>query len=159
MNIKCLILDVDGVLTDGGVWLTDQGVELKRFHIHDGLGIKRIQSAGIEVAIISGRASLSVSLRMAELNVTHVYQGSQDKLKTFYDLIHQLNIKATEVAYMGDDLPDLPVMQVVGLSIAVANACAEVKAIAHWHTQKSGGDGAVREACERILAMQTIECT
>lgn len=158
MNIKCLILDVDGVLTDGGVWLTDQGIELKRFHIHDGLGIKRVQNAGIQVAILSGRYSPSVLVRMAELNVTHVYQGCQDKLKVFYQLLHELNIQAAQVAYMGDDLPDLPVMQVAGLSIAVANACAEVKAMAHWQTEKSGGDGAVREACERILAMQTVAC-
>src|SRR5579871_4152960 len=113
MNIKCLILDVDGVLTDGGIWLTDQGIELKRFHIHDGLGIKRIQNSGISVAIISGRSSPSVSRRMAELQVTHVYQACQDKLQAFYHLIHELKIDASEVAYMGDDLPDIPVMQVV----------------------------------------------
>lgn len=159
MNIKCLVLDVDGVLTDGSIWLTDQGIEFKQFHIHDGLGIKRVQDAGIEVAIISGRSSPSVSARMAELKVNHVYQGCQDKLKIFLDLIYKLNIKASEVAYIGDDLPDIPVMQKVGLSIAVANAQPEVKTIAHWHTQKSGGQGAVREACERILVMQTVEHT
>jgi 3-deoxy-D-manno-octulosonate 8-phosphate phosphatase (KDO 8-P phosphatase) len=158
MRIKCLILDVDGVLTDGGVWLSDQGIEFKRFHIHDGLGIKRIQKAGIVVAILSGRSSPSVSLRMAELQVTHVYQGCGDKLQTFYQLLQELKIEQHEVAYIGDDLPDIAVMKIVGLSIAVANACPEVKAIAHWQTLKSGGDGAVREACERILAMQAVEC-
>ncbi len=152
--IKCLILDVDGVLTDGTIWLNEQGTELKRFHIHDGLGIKRLQQAGITVAIISGRSSGSVTARMAELQVRHVYQGCADKLFIFNKLIKELGIESKEVAYMGDDLPDLPVMQVVGLSIAVANACPEVKAVAHWQTVKNGGEGAVREACERLLATQ-----
>lgn len=152
MSIKCLILDVDGVLTDGTIWLTEQGQELKRFHIHDGVGIKQLQKAGVTIAIISGRSSGSVSARMAELQVQHVYQGCANKLVVFNKLISELGLKPNEVAYMGDDLPDLPVMQVVGLSIAVANACPEVKAIAHWHTTKMGGDGAVREACERLIA-------
>ena len=152
MPIKCLILDVDGVLTDGTIWLSEHGLELKRFNIQDGLGIVRLQKAGITVAVISGRSSGSVSARMAELNVTHVYQGCGDKLTVFNKLISELDIKPTEVAYMGDDLPDLPVMAIVGLSIAVANACAEIKAIAHWHTEKTGGAGAVREICDRLLA-------
>lgn len=152
MNIRCLILDVDGVLTDGTIWLTEQGVELKRFHIHDGVGIKRLQNAGVTIAIISGRNSGSVSARMAELQVRHVYQGCADKLKVFQQLIQELGLQSTEVAYMGDDLPDLPVMQQVGLSIAVANACPAVKAVAHWCTEKSGGQGAVREVCDRLLA-------
>lgn len=152
MIIKCLILDVDGVLTDGGIWLSAHGEEFKRFHIHDGVGIKRMQNAGITVAVISGRSSGSVSARMAELNVRHVYQGCSDKLSVFNKLIKELQIKPAEVAYIGDDLPDLPVMQVVGLSIAVANACPEVKAAAHWLTEKAGGSGAVREACDKILA-------
>lgn len=152
--IKCLILDVDGVLTDGTIWLTEHGTELKRFHIHDGVGIKRLQNRGIIVAIISGRSSGSVTARMAELQVKHVYQGCADKLPVFNELIHQLGLQPAEVAYMGDDLPDLPVMERVGLSIAVANACPEVKAIADWHTEKSGGRGAVREACDRLLAQQ-----
>jgi 3-deoxy-D-manno-octulosonate 8-phosphate phosphatase (KDO 8-P phosphatase) len=155
MTIQCLILDVDGVLTDGGIWLTAQGEELKRFHVHDGVGIKRIQNAGITVAVISGRSSGSVSARMAELNVRHVYQGCADKLSVFNKLINELKIKPTEVAYIGDDLPDLPVMQIVGLGIAVANACPEVKAAAHWLTEKNGGFGAVREACDKILAQLT----
>lgn len=154
MNIKCLILDVDGVLTDGTIWLTEEGKELKRFHIQDGLGIKRLQSAGITVAIISGRSSGGVTARMAELKVTHVYQGCSDKLIVFNKLINELGITPSEVAYIGDDLPDLPVMQVVGLSIAVANACPEVKACSHWVTEKNGGDGAVREACDRLLLTQ-----
>lgn len=152
MSIQCLILDVDGVLTDGTIWLTESGTELKRFHIHDGLGIKRLQKAGVTIAVISGRSSGCVTARMAELNVKHVYQGCNDKLSVFYQLIKELGIKAEETAYMGDDLPDLPVMQVVGLRIAVSNACPEVKAIAHWQTEKAGGAGAVREACERLLA-------
>lgn len=155
-NIKLLILDVDGVLTDGTIWLSAQGEELKRFHIHDGLGLKRIQNAGIIVAIISGRSSKSVSARMAELNIHHVYQGCADKVSVFEKLINELGIKPQEVAYMGDDLPDLPVMRLVGLSIAVANACPEVKNIAHWQTQKEGGMGAVREICDRLLQSEAI---
>jgi 3-deoxy-D-manno-octulosonate 8-phosphate phosphatase (KDO 8-P phosphatase) len=155
MNIKCLILDVDGVLTNGVIWLTEQGMEFKAFHVHDGVGIKRLQNAGVTVAVISGRSSGSVTHRMAELQIQHVYQGCTDKLAVFYQLINKLGIKPTEVAYIGDDLPDLPVMQQVGLSIAVANACAEVKAAAHWRTEKRGGDGAVREACDRLLAQLT----
>lgn len=158
MPIKCLILDVDGVLTDGAIWLTEEGTELKRFHIHDGVGIKRLQNAGVIIAIISGRASASVTARMAELQVRHVYQGCSDKLAVFNELIHQLGIKASETAYMGDDLPDLPVMRAAGLSIAVANACAEVKAAAQWHTEKTGGAGAVREVCDRLLAQCGTLC-
>jgi 3-deoxy-D-manno-octulosonate 8-phosphate phosphatase (KDO 8-P phosphatase) len=155
-GIKCLILDVDGVLTDGSIWLNEHGVELKRFHIHDGLGIKRLQSAGITVAIISGRSSQAVTARMTELQVPYVYQGCADKLAVFNQLIQKLGIKPSEVAYAGDDLPDLPVMRVVGLSIAVANACPEVRACAHWLTEKTGGNGAVREICDRILAPAEI---
>ncbi len=151
MLIKCLILDVDGVLTDGAIWLTEEGKELKRFHTHDGVGIKRLQNAGVIIAIISGRSSASVTARMAELQVRHVYQGCADKLAVFNELIHRLGIKASETAYVGDDLPDLPVMQAAGLSIAVANACPEVKAAAQWHTEKTGGAGAVREVCDRLL--------
>lgn len=159
MPIQCLILDVDGVLTDGAIWLSDQGVESKRFYIQDGVGIKRLQNAGVTVAIISGRSSHSVSLRMAELQVKHVYQGCTDKLEIFNKLIKKLNITPKEVAYMGDDLPDLPVMQVVGLPIAVANACREIKAVAHWQTQAAGGAGAVREACDHLLAEHIIVTT
>lgn len=153
--IKLLILDVDGVLTDGTIWLTTQGEEIKRFHTHDGVGLKRLQNAGVQIAVISGRASQSVSARMAELNITLVFQNCHDKMIVFENLINELNIKPQEVAYIGDDLPDLLVMRRVGLSIAVANACSEVKAIANWHTQKEGGMGAVREACDRLLQTQT----
>ncbi|MBS0350029.1 MAG: HAD-IIIA family hydrolase [Proteobacteria bacterium] len=157
LTIKCLILDVDGVLTDGTIWITEQGTEIKRFHIHDGVGIKNLQKAGIEVAIISGRSSASVTRRMAELQIQHVYQGCTDKLAVFNQLLKQLNIAALQTAYMGDDLPDIPVMKAVGLSIAVANACQEVKAVAHWHTTKKGGEGAVREICDRLLAYSCLE--
>ena len=151
MDIKCLILDVDGVLTDGSIWLNEQGQEFKQFYVQDGLGIQRLQRSGIPVAVISGRSSGSVTARMKELQVKYVYQGCFDKLQNFNLLIKELGIKPQEVAYMGDDLPDLPVMQLAGLSIAVANACPEVKAIAHWQTEKSGGHGAVREVCDRLL--------
>lgn len=152
--IKLFVLDVDGVLTDGTIWLTGNGEEFKRFHTHDGVGLRRLQKSGVTLAIISGRTSVSVTKRMAELNIPLVFQGCQDKLPVFYKLIEELNITPQEAAYMGDDLPDIPVMQVTGLSIAVANACPEVKAVAHWQTEKSGGMGAVREACDRLLALQ-----
>ncbi len=152
-HIKLLALDVDGVLTDGTLWFGAQGEELKRFHIHDGLGLKRLQKTGITIAIISGRFSLGVSRRMEELGISHIYQDCDDKLEIFKNLIKELAITPEEAAYVGDDLPDLPVLKVVGLSIAVANACPEVLAIAHWKTTKEGGKGAVREICDRLLAL------
>lgn len=148
---QLLILDVDGVLTDGRIWPLAEGDELKCFHIHDGLGIKRIQKAGIVVAVISGRHSKLVQNRLNELSVTHVFLGISDKLPVFESLIKTLNINAKQAAYVGDDLPDIPVLQKVGFSIAVNNAVNEVKHLCHWQTHKSGGDGAVREVCDLLL--------
>lgn len=151
-NIKLFILDVDGVLTDGTLWFSANGEELKRFHVHDGLGLQNLQRAGITVAIISGRVSLAVTRRMAELNITHVYQGCSEKEKAFNQLINKLGINPKETAYVGDDLPDITIMQKVGLGIAVANARPEVKAIAKWQSSLPGGMGAVREICDRLLS-------
>ena len=153
-NIKLLILDVDGVLTDGKIWLTANGEEMKSFHTHDGLGIQSLQRAGILIAIISSRQSVIVEHRMQELGVTHVYQGQASKIAAFETLITKLRLPEDATAYVGDDLPDLPVMTKVGLSIAVNNAVAPVKACADWHTQRNGGEGAVREVCDMILASQ-----
>lgn len=150
-SIKCLILDVDGVLTDGRITLDNQGNESKTFNVQDGLGLKLIQKANIIPAIISKRASQAVIIRAQELNIQHVYLHQSDKIAAFNDLLATLNITADQCAYAGDDLPDIPVMQQVGFSIAVANAATEVKNIADWETIRSGGHGAVRDICNLLL--------
>lgn len=150
-KIKLLILDVDGVLTDGKVWLSPNGEETKAFHVHDGLGISALRKAGITVAIISGRESKVVTQRMKELQVQYVFQGQHDKLPAFEQLLSELQLNKSEVAYVGDDLPDLPILQQVGAPIAVKNAVTDVKAAALWVTELSGGAGAVREVADAIL--------
>ncbi len=154
-RIKLLILDVDGVLTDGRLHYSADGENLKVFHVHDGAGIKRLQNHGVAVAIISARTSAAVSKRTNDLGVQHVYQGQSDKTLAFNELLQKLDISAEAIAYMGDDLADLPVMQQVGLKIAVANAIAPIREIADYLTLNSGGHGAVREVCELIIAEQT----
>lgn len=153
-QIKLVIFDVDGVLTDGRLYFCDDGMEIKVFHVHDGVGINALQKAGIVVAIISGRPSPAVEARAKALNIQHVYLNQKDKLIPFYDLIEKLKIPPEQVAYMGDDLPDLPVMQKVGLSVAVANAHPIVRKQALWQTKAMGGYGAAREICDLILAAQ-----
>lgn len=159
MQIKLLALDVDGVLTNGTIWLSADGQEYKCFHTHDGYGIRFAQQAGITIAVISGRRSETVTRRLQELNVKHIYQGCGDKLPVLQKLMSKLNISLEEVAYVGDDIPDLPVIKKVGLGIAVANAVAEVKSAADWVTTKPGGEGAVREACEYILNNASVTLT
>jgi len=154
-RIKLLILDVDGVLTDGKIWLTPDGNEMKSFHAHDGMGIKNLQKTGIPVAVISSRNSSIVTKRMHELGVTHIYQGQTTKLSAFEELVSLLNIPKDAIAYVGDDLVDLPVMEQVGLSIAVANAVTSVKEQADWQTQTMGGHGAVREVCDRLIQLSS----
>src|SRR5215475_9434945 len=134
-RIKLAIFDVDGVLTDGRLTYTDDGRELKSFHVHDGLGLKRLMANGVEVAIITSRMSHMVTERTAELGIAHVYQGQESKLTCFEQLIHALKIEPEQVSYCGDDLPDLAVMLRVGLSIAVANAHPWVRERARWRTQ------------------------
>lgn len=150
-QIKLLILDVDGVLTDGKIYMTSQGEECRAFHAHDGLGINRLLKAGIEVAVISSRENPLVTHRMHELGVTRVYQGQKNKLIAFDNMLMELHLTADRVAYVGDDLPDLPIMQRTGLAIAVANAVDAVKQVAHWQSARCGGEGAVREICDMIL--------
>ncbi len=152
--IKLLCLDVDGVLTDGSVYLGNNGEELKAFNIKDGFGIRAIQKYGIHVAIITGRQSQLVQRRADELAIAHVYQGNSDKRAAFADLLKKLQLKPLHVAYVGDDFPDLPLMSHVGLAVAPNDAHSEVKAIAHWTTQHSGGRGAVREVCDLLLQAQ-----
>lgn len=154
-NIQLLVLDVDGVLTDGMVWLGAAGEEcVKGFHIHDGLGIKMALQHGIEVAVISGRSSEIVAARLQELGVKqeYVYQGVDDKLAVLDKIVVALKLDYVSVAYVGDDLPDALCMQKVGLGIAVYNAVAELhQQHAVWTTQAKGGRGAVREVCDLLL--------
>ncbi|CAN5719667.1 HAD family hydrolase [soil metagenome] len=155
-RIRIVALDVDGVLTDGGIYLgaTDAGerVEMKRFEITDGLGIRLLQQAGIQVAIITGRESAAVRLRAEELDIGECHQDrTAAKLPIMQALIERLQIEWEAVAVMGDDLPDLPLLRRAGLSAAVGNAVPEVRAEAHWVASRRGGRGAVREFAEAIL--------
>ena len=153
-RIRLLILDVDGVLTDGKLFFDYQGNEYKSFHARDGHGMKMLQQSGVEIAVISGRESPIVTMRMQSLGVTHVYQGQEDKRAAFNELLEKLALSSEEVAYVGDDVIDLPVMMHVGLAIAVADANEAVKACADWSTTLNGGLGAVREVCDLILQAQ-----
>jgi 3-deoxy-D-manno-octulosonate 8-phosphate phosphatase (KDO 8-P phosphatase) len=150
-NLQLLALDVDGVLSDGRLYYTDQGEEFKSFNIRDGLGIKLLQRAGIIVAIITGRASAMVVKRAAELGIAHVIQGREDKLEALQDLCRNLQIDLSNVAYMGDDLPDRKAIMAVGLGATVADAASDVAAIADWQSKLPGGQGAVRELAETWL--------
>lgn len=152
--IKLLVLDVDGVLTDGRLWYGNSGEELKAFNIQDGLGIKLLQRAGIDVAIITGRTSQLVARRGAELGIKHIVQGREDKLTALRTLAAELHLTLDAIAYMGDDLPDLSAIAATGLGIAVANAMPYVAEHAAYTTTHSGGDGAVREICDLILQAQ-----
>ena len=153
-NVKLLVLDVDGVLTDGCLWYGNSGEELKAFNIQDGLGIKLLQRAGIDVAIITGRTSQLVTRRGTELGIKHIVQGREDKLVALRAVADELNLALEEIAYIGDDLPDLSAIAAVGLGIAVANAMPYVAQHAAYKTTRSGGDGAVREICDLILQAQ-----
>lgn len=150
-RIRLLIFDVDGVLTDGSLFLGDDGQEYKAFHSRDGHGIKMLLSHGMEVAIITGRTSEVVKHRMANLGVTRLYQGQHDKTEAFRELLAEMDLSADQVAYVGDDVVDLPVMRQVGLAIAVQDAHPLVKKHAHWQTPSGGGRGAGRDVCEMLL--------
>lgn len=153
-NIRLLALDVDGVLSDGRVIYASDGSELKAFNIKDGLGIKLLQRAGITVAIITGRQSAVVGRRAAELGIAHLVEGREDKLTALNELREHLNLSLAECAYMGDDLPDLGAIGAAGLGLTVADAVAEVRAVADWCSSANGGAGAVREACEWLLQLR-----
>lgn len=155
-HIKLVIFDVDGVLTDGGIYIGDDGAEYKVFNSRDGHGMKMLQASGIKVAIITGRVSKVVEHRMAELGIKHVYQGQPDKLPALNKLLSILSLTAKETAYVGDDVIDLPVLVRVGLAICVKDAHPLVKRHAHWITGNLGGRGAVREACEMIMEAQGV---
>lgn len=153
-KIKCLICDMDGVLTDGLLYIDNNFNELKTFHIHDGVGLKLLMAAGIEVAVITGSRNAVVDHRMQQLGIKHYYKDQLNKQDTYTQLKKTLNLEDGQFAYIGDDLPDRPIMQQVGLSVAVANAVRQVKEIAVWQTEHVGGRGAVRELCDLILDSQ-----
>jgi 3-deoxy-D-manno-octulosonate 8-phosphate phosphatase (KDO 8-P phosphatase) len=153
-KIRLAAFDVDGTLTDGRLWYSESGHETKVFHVHDGLGLKRLQAHGILVAIVSARISHPVALRAEELNIAHVYQGQNDKRECLRQMLEALNLQPEQAAFVGDDLPDLPAMSLAGLAVAVNNAHPWVAARAHWQTRLGGGMGAVREVCDLILHAQ-----
>jgi len=150
--IRLLVLDVDGVMTDGRLHYDAEGREAKVFHVHDGHGIKQVMRAGIEVAVISGRHSKAVATRMIELGIEHVRLGQENKHEAFTEITTQLGIAPETVACVGDDEPDLPIMQAAGLGIAVADAQPVVLEHADWCTTRGGGRGAVREVCDLLIA-------
>ena len=153
-RIELLLSDVDGVLTDGHIGFDNQGIESKQFHIRDGLGIKLWQQAGYRFGIVTARTSHIVSVRAAELGIDIVRQGFQEKLPEVKQLAAQLGLEADQIAYIGDDLTDLPAIRFAGLGVAVADACDEVRGQADHITQAVGGAGAVRELIETILKSQ-----
>ena len=153
-KLKLLILDVDGVLTDGKLFFDQEGNEYKCFHARDGHGIKLLRQSGVEVAVISGRKSKTVELRMKNLGIELIYQGHEHKLGAFNEIIEKLGISPDQAAHMGDDLLDLPIMKRVGLAIAVNDANFAVKQKADWCTSTLGGQGAVREVCDLIMQAQ-----
>lgn len=153
-GIKLLVLDVDGVMTDGGLTIGDDGQEYKTFHAHDGLGMKLLKSSGVELAIITGRTSNVVKKRAESTGVAYFYQGAEDKLEAFHELIKACDLEPDQCAFMGDDVVDLPPMLLSGLAIAVPASPALVLEHAHYVTKKSGGRGAVREVCELIMQAQ-----
>ncbi len=149
--VRLLIMDVDGVLTDGRIVLDDSGNELKFFDVRDGHGIVMLHRIGVESAIITGRSSKVVERRAKELGITYVYQGIHDKLEAYEELKRRVGLEDREIAYVGDDVVDMPVMARVGFAVAVADAHPEVIKIAHYVTNAKGGRGAVREVTELII--------
>jgi 3-deoxy-D-manno-octulosonate 8-phosphate phosphatase (KDO 8-P phosphatase) len=153
-RIKLLLMDCDGVLTDGRIWVLENGEDQKAFHTRDGLGIDLLHRAGLKSGIISGRTSSALERRAQSLGVSYLWQGRDDKRQAFADTLAQAQVTNEEVAFIGDDLTDLPLMGQSGLAVAVADAVAEVRERAHYVTKANGGNGAVREVVELILKAQ-----
>jgi len=153
-RIRLVVFDVDGVLTDGSLFLGDDGQEYKAFHSRDGLGMKMLHRSGVEIGIITARESEVVRHRMRSLDITHVYQGRLEKCPAFEELVTKLGLASDQAAYVGDDVVDLPVMRRAGLAITVADAHPLVKQHAHWQTPHPGGHGAARDVCELIMQAQ-----
>ncbi len=152
--IKLAIFDVDGVLTDGRLFFDHEGHEFKAFHARDGHGLKLLQLSGVETAVISGRTSAAVALRCESLGIRHVYQGFQDKLTALEHLMGVTGLEYSQMAYVGDDVLDLPIMRKVRLAVAVQDAHFVVKRYAHWITPSPGGLGAAREVCDLLMHAQ-----
>jgi 3-deoxy-D-manno-octulosonate 8-phosphate phosphatase (KDO 8-P phosphatase) len=153
-GVRLALFDVDGVLTDGRLWYGAGGEALKSFHILDGHGLRMLAASGVATGLLSGRDSPAAAARARELGLAHVMLGVSDKLARFEDLAGRLGLDPSQCAFVGDDLPDLPVMRRCGLAVAVANAVPEVKAAAHLVTTARGGEGAVREFCEFVMQAQ-----
>lgn len=158
-KIKLLICDIDGVFSDGRIYLGNNGEELKAFNTKDGFGIKELINAGFEVAVITGRHSQIVQQRMTSLTVQHIYQGQENKLIAYQELKDTLNLTDEQIAYIGDDGPDLPVMEKVGLAVAVNDAHPVIKKLAHYTTQQRGGFGAVRELTDLLILENGLSLT
>ena len=152
--VKLVLFDVDGVLTDGSLFVGDDGQEYKAFHSQDGLGMKMLRDSGVEIGIITGRTSDVVRHRMKNLGITHLYQGQEHKLPAYEKLIGQLGLEPEQTAYVGDDVVDLPILRRAGLAVAVADAHPMVRRYVHWQTRNPGGRGAAREVCELIMQAQ-----
>lgn len=153
-SIRYLLLDVDGVMTDGKIYLDDRGKELKVFNIYDGHGISLVKKKGFGVGLLSGRKSKAVEIRSKELGISDVFQGISNKLRCYQNLLKKYQFSDEHIAYMGDDLMDIPIMKRTGFSVAVPNAVEEVKRWAHMVTHKGGGEGAVREIADLLLKKQ-----
>jgi 3-deoxy-D-manno-octulosonate 8-phosphate phosphatase (KDO 8-P phosphatase) len=153
-QVKLVIFDVDGVLTDGSLFIGDAGEEYKAFNSRDGHGMKMLQSTGVDIGIITGRSSNVVEHRMESLGIKYVYQGRLEKLPAFEDLCQRVGVSPQQVAYVGDDVVDLPILVRAGLAIAVQDAHELVKEHSHWHTPSNGGRGAARDVCELIMRAQ-----
>lgn len=152
--IRLVIFDVDGVLTAGILSYGMEGIERKNFHVHDGQGMKLLKKSGVEIAIITTCRSEMTRRRMQDLEIAHVYRGVSDKLPSYYDVKQKLNLNDHQIAYVGDDLPDLPILSRVGLAITVPNAPKIIQQHAHWITRSKGGKGAAREVCDFIMQAQ-----
>jgi len=157
-RIRVLLMDVDGVLTDGRIWLLSRrdgtASEIKGFHSRDGAGLKLARAAGLRTGIITGRESAAVSQRARECEIEFVYQGRATKIEAYDEIVRATGAESSEIAYVGDDLPDIPVLRRVGLAVAVANAAPEVKRAAHFVTSLAGGEGAIREVIELLVKAQ-----
>lgn len=156
-QLRLVAFDVDGVFTDGRFYLSDDGSETKAFHTQDGYGVRQLLLSGVAVAVISGRPSPAVEKRMTELGVRHVILGCKDKVAALQDLAGSLDIDLADCAFVGDDLPDLPLLETVGVSISVANGVAAVQERCDYITQRPGGFGAVREICDLVVAAQSSD--
>ncbi len=153
-GLRALIMDVDGVLTDGGIILDDRGGESKKFHVRDGHGLKLLRRTGFRLALLTGRYSPVVERRAAELGIETVYQKVFDKITAYEQIREQFGLEDRQIAYLGDDLVDIPVLRRVGFAATVADGIAELDQVVHWRTRQAGGRGAVRELCELILRVQ-----